>query len=246
MSEKNITAIIVAAGKGKRFARGPRAAKQFFRIDGIPLICHTVRPFNDSSVVSKIVLVVPANKIKYCAGLVKQYGFSKVCAVVGGGSSRARSVYNGLKAAPTGTEIVLIHDGARPAVSKDLICRVAAAAARSGAAVPVISCEDTIKQIRGSFVTGTVERNGLVRAQTPQGFRFKLILECFEKFKKKIDKVTDDCSLFELAGKKIKFVEGDGDNIKITKKSDLRLLRSDWRTGIGYDIHRLVKKRRLI
>lgn len=222
-------AIIAAAGKGKRFQG--KIPKQYIKINGRPLIYYTLSVFNSCPFIDGIILV--SNKIE-------NYNLKKVFSVVKGGPTRAHSVYNGLKAVPKDTEIVVIHDGVRPFVKPKLIKNVIDAAKRYGAAICAVPVKNTIKEVRGSFVKKTLNREDLVSVQTPQAFRYKLLMDRYKRFD-----LTDDSALVS----KVKVVEGDYRNIKITTSEDLSYVRgptSDIKLGIGYDIHRLARNRRLV
>lgn len=238
-------AIIVSAGKGTRF-KG-KIPKQYVIVNNRPLIYYTLSVFNSSPIIDGIILVT--DNIEY----FKRYNFKKIFSIVKGGSTRAHSVFNGLKEMPKGVDIVVIHDGVRPFVKQELIKNVVNSAKRYGAAICAVPPKNTIKEIRGSFVKKTLNRRDLIEVQTPQAFRYRLLMNRYNRFD-----VTDDSTLIELAGHKVKVVRGDSRNIKITTSDDLRYMKdmgdkaqrtgpsAGLRAGIGYDIHRLVKNRRLV
>lgn len=245
-------AVIVSAGKSKRFKGS--IPKQYIKINNKPLIYYTLSVFNSSPNIDGIVLVSD----KDCRQLVRKYNFNKVFSIVKGGRTRAHSVYNGLKVVPKNAEIVVIHDGVRSLVKKELIKDVISKAKRFGAAVCAVPVKNTIKDIS---VDKVLIRKNLVEVQTPQAFRYNIIMNCYNRFKDRLDFVTDDSSLVEMAGHKVKIVQGDYENIKITTNEDMDYVRgrsSDikcprtglghigLRAGIGYDIHRLAKDRRLV
>jgi len=212
------TAIIVAAGSGTRFRS--EKPKQFIEINGKPLLVHTLERFSESPSVDAIILVVASDQLENTARLTD--GVDKVSKVVVGGSSRTESVRNGLDAVDSATEIVAIHDGARPLVSVDEIERTIAAAAKTGAACLVAEVTDTIKAIRGDEVAATLDRNQLRRALTPQAFKIEILRKAFENAKLG-ENVTDECYLVEKLGYPITAVEGSSRNIKITREEDLIL-----------------------
>lgn len=216
-------AVIAAAGKGKRF-KG-RVPKQYVKINARPLIYYTISVFDSSPDIDGIILV---------SNRANRYDFKKLIRVVKGGPTRAHSVYNGLKAVPDGTDIVVIHDGVRPFVRPKLIKGVIDAAKRHGAAICAVPCKNTIKEVSGSFVKRTLNRKSLIEVQTPQAFRYKLLMSRYKRFD-----LTDDSALVD----KVKVVNGDYRNIKVTTKEDLA---ADTRMGIGYDVHRLAKNRQLV
>jgi 2-C-methyl-D-erythritol 4-phosphate cytidylyltransferase len=211
-----VAAVIVAAGSGRRFG----AAKQFAPLRGRPLVEWSLAAFEAHPLVETIVLVLPDLSRKD----VYRAGFPKVADVVRGGAERQDSVAVGVgRLDAARTEIVLVHDGARPFVSAALIDRVAAAAARTGAAVPVVPVEDTIKEVEADRVVRTCERGRLCRAQTPQGFSFGLLVRALTEARAAGVSGTDEAALVERLGAAVAVVEGDPRNIKITSLLDLRV-----------------------
>ncbi len=209
------TAIIVAAGTGSRF--NSDTPKQLIELCGKPVFVHAVERFQAAPSVDSIVLVVPADKTEDFRS--KTVGFDKISVIVAGGSSRAESVLNGLNAV-VDSDIVAVHDGARPFVSVDEIERTIAKARESGAACLVGPVTDTIKSIHGGEVSGTLDRTKLRRALTPQVFKTELLRRAFEAGDLS-DAVTDECYLVEKLGHPIAVVEGSARNIKITHPEDL-------------------------
>jgi 2-C-methyl-D-erythritol 4-phosphate cytidylyltransferase/2-C-methyl-D-erythritol 2,4-cyclodiphosphate synthase len=230
-SDKKIAALIVAAGSGERF--GGDVPKQYLPLLGKTVLERSIEAFR--GVATDIVVVVNADRIPAQSQL--QY--------VAGGSTRQQSVQNGLAALRAAKpDIVLIHDAARPLISKQTINELIAAAEKSGAAIPALPVTDTIKRAKEGGAQ-TENREGLFTVQTPQTFRFDLIDGLHEKYKDK--SLTDDAALCEADGHAVTFVPGQQDNIKITHPSDLlraeQLLLSrtgDVRTGQGYDVHKLI------
>jgi 2-C-methyl-D-erythritol 4-phosphate cytidylyltransferase len=157
--------------------------------------------------------------------VVDPYHFTKVKKVVTGGDSRAESVINGLEALPASTELVAIHDGARPLITPSDIDRVVKVAAEDRAAILATKATDTVKRVRGSFILGTLERDSLYMAQTPQVFDYKMILKAHRELKKEgaEDNITDDASLMEKRGHKVRTVEPTAPNFKVTTVDDLVL-----------------------
>lgn len=212
------TAIIVAAGSGSRFKS--EKPKQFTEIGGKPLILHTLERFEASPSINSVVLVVASDQLKYAAKLTE--GIAKVSKVVSGGRTRAESVKIGFDTLDPRTEIVVIHDGARPFVNVDEIERTILAAARNGAACLVAEVTDTIKSVRGGEIAATLDRSQLRRALTPQCFQIDVLRKAFEN--SELDEsVTDECYLVEKLGHPIATVEGSSRNIKITRRADLLL-----------------------
>ncbi len=213
------TAIIVAAGSGQRFAGDQ--PKQFVELLGKPLILHTLGKFEAASVIDEIILVLSQAGRDEFEAIGAQFEISKLKSIVIGGLTRAESVRNGLSGINAATaNLVAIHDGARPLVSTEEITRTVEKAAETGAACLVASVTDTIKQIDGKHISGTLDRTSLRRALTPQVFRFELLIKAFDGIELS-ESITDECSLVERLGHPIVFVEGSPRNIKITHSTDL-------------------------
>lgn len=220
MMEK-VTAVVLAAGAGKRM--NSTVHKQYMMLAGKPVLYYALKAFEESAV-TDIVLVVGTGEIEYCRQeIVDLYGIQKVCAIVEGGKERYLSVYEGLLAAP-GTDYVLIHDGARPFVTVDMIARSIASARQYQACVVGMPVKDTIKVVDGEgFSKETPKRSTLWQVQTPQSFSYPLIRGAYEKVLAQEDcAVTDDAMALELAtGQQVKVIEGSYQNIKITTPEDL-------------------------
>ena len=211
------TAIIVAAGGGNRF--NSKTPKQFAEILGKPIIIHTLEKFEACEAVSQVVLVLPLNEISAFESLIEKFELTKIKRVVAGGASRAESVLNGLNAADPETDIVAVHDGVRPLVSIDEITATIEKARETGAACLVAVITDTIKQIDGGMITGTLDRTKLRRAMTPQAFRYSILREALDQGILDYD-ITDECMLVERLGHQIAYVDGSSRNIKITLPED--------------------------
>lgn len=212
------TAIIVAAGSGKRFESD--IPKQFLDLLGKPVIFHTLERFVGANSIGNMVIVLAADRMKWFARELEKYPLSKPIKTVDGGKTRAESVRNGFRGVPAGAEYVAVHDAARPLVSVQEIERTIEGAHETGAACLTSPVIDTIKQIKGKRITGTVDRTSLRRAVTPQIFRYEILQEALSN--SKLDEgVTDECYLVEMIGGEIAFVEGSSRNIKITVPDDL-------------------------
>ncbi|HVF31028.1 MAG TPA: 2-C-methyl-D-erythritol 4-phosphate cytidylyltransferase [Pyrinomonadaceae bacterium] len=209
------TAIIVAAGTGSRF--NSDTPKQFVKLAGRPLIEHTIERFDATPSVDEIILVLARDRAE--TFLRSESGFEKLRRVIIGGTTRAESVQNGLAAAGDAA-IVAVHDGARPFVSVDEIERTISKAKETGAACLVATVTDTIKTVSGGEIAGTLDREKLRRALTPQVFRTEILRRAFE-LAGLSEAVTDECYLVEKLGHPIAFVEGSQRNIKITHPEDL-------------------------
>ncbi|MBK7392859.1 MAG: 2-C-methyl-D-erythritol 4-phosphate cytidylyltransferase [Chloracidobacterium sp.] len=213
-------AIIVAAGTGSRFS--PDQPKQFTHILGKPLLIHTLERFEACPAVDEIVLVLSDDGREQFQISNLGSKISKIRSIVTGGATRAESVKNGLDAIDAATaNVVAVHDGARPLVSVDEITRTIKKADETGAACLVAEVTDTIKEIADGIIVGTVDRNKLRRALTPQAFRYDILKRAFENADLG-DNVTDECYLVEKLGVGIAAVEGSSRNIKITRAEDIR------------------------
>lgn len=234
-----VTAIIVAAGASRRMGFD----KLSYRLpDGQTVLEKSCAALAAHPAVTQLVLVAGANR-ETCERIAQRC--PKPCVVVTGGETRADSVRHGLEAASG--ELVAIHDAARPFVSQAVITAALQAAAQTGAAAPAVPVKDTIKVADADGrVQNTPDRATLYAVQTPQCFSRKLYLEALERVTgDKAHLVTDDCSLFELAGMPVTLTQGDYENYKITTKEDLQKEKT-MRIGHGYDVHRLVEGRKLI
>lgn len=215
------TAIIVAAGEGKRFDGGDGSIpKQFLEIAGKPLVIHTLERFEECPQIDEIILVLSAARIEEFAPIPKNNNLKKLSKIVAGGATRAASVWNGLQAINSETaEIVAVHDGARPLVSVAEISAVIEKARATGAACLVAPVTDTIKEVSGSKIVGTIDRAKLRRALTPQCFRYEILRRALTE-NDLSEAATDESFLVEKTGAAVSFVEGSSKNIKITRRED--------------------------
>lgn len=225
-------AVIVAAGSGSRF--GTSVPKQFLGLEGMTPADRSIRAFGSVEGISAIVVVTPRGD-----GWRSWWTPPGGVLTVPGGARRQDSVLAGLRELESCTH-VLVHDAARPLVSRELIERVMQAAVEFGAAVPAVPVRDTVKTVSDSLeVTGTVSRSGLRLSQTPQGFLRKHLVKALEG----AGDVTDECAAMEAAGWRVMAVEGDPANIKLTGPGDadmvVSMLRAwrETRTGTGIDFH---------
>jgi len=215
-----VGAIIPAAGRGKRI--GASVPKQFLEIQGKPLLHHTLTVFASCKLIDYVVLVMPrADVDEMGEDWLNKYEI--VRKVVVGGEQRQDSVYNGFSSLEEGTDIVVVHDGVRPFTTPQMIIATVEAAQQHGAAITAIPVSDTVKQAADGFVKQTVSRDGLWRVQTPQAFQYGLLQQAFKKAKKDSYYGTDEGSLVEYLGERVKIVPGSELNIKITRKEDLVL-----------------------
>jgi len=268
-----IDVVIAAAGSGARL--GVDCPKAFVEVDGVPLLRHaleTAALLGARTVVVTVPMDGADSWIGRVADLAGELTAGRVTGLAGefaveavpGGATRQASVLRGLLALrdrdgadDADDRIVLVHDAARPCASLDLWRRIAAEAARSGAAVPVVPSADSLKEVAADgSVVGSVDRTRVMRAQTPQGFRFGALLAAHLSAREAAEEVTDDAALFERAGQDVVAVPGEEGNVKVTTAEDLaavarRLGGGDvatnrLRVGQGYDVHPLVEGRRLV
>ena len=214
------TAVIVAAGKGKRM--GTEISKQFLPLCGKEILAHTVEKFEKAACIRDIILVTGGDALQDVRQMVQEYGWKKIISVTEGGKERQDSVFLGLQQVPQDTEIVLIHDGVRPFVTEEILERSIAAAKETGGCVAGVPAKDTIKVCDAEgFAIATPDRSTLRQIQTPQTFRRKEILAAYEKAKADGFLGTDDASVAEHSGFPVRFIMGSYRNIKITTKEDL-------------------------
>ncbi|MBT3930581.1 MAG: bifunctional 2-C-methyl-D-erythritol 4-phosphate cytidylyltransferase/2-C-methyl-D-erythritol 2,4-cyclodiphosphate synthase [Rhodospirillaceae bacterium] len=235
-------ALIVAAGRGSRMPGD--VPKQYRHLHGRAILRHVLEAFVAHPGISAVHTVIHPDDAERFADVSRGLNLG---VPVPGGETRQESVRNGLEslAAETSPEKVLIHDGARPFVSPALIDRVIDALDRFDGAVPALPMTDTVKRVSGDAVVGTVDRSGLFRAQTPQGFRFPALLSAHGKAAENMDgqSFTDDASVAEAAGLSISVIAGEESNIKITHDDDMARAAAwlrgarETRVGSGFDVH---------
>jgi 2-C-methyl-D-erythritol 4-phosphate cytidylyltransferase len=227
-----VIVVIPAAGLGTRMSAAGAAlkskSKQFFELNGIPILVHTLRKFDECDRVSEIVVALRANETAGFAAMVAREVFRKPIRVVEGGEHRQDSVANALRslhAAPD--DIVLVHDAVRPFVDQDTIIGVIEGVKKYDAAIAGVPAIDTVKQVDrtadGAVVVATIPREKMVMAQTPQGFRFDLLKRVFDDAITDGFLGTDEASLVERAGGTVHVVMGSPRNVKITTPADLEL-----------------------
>lgn len=200
--------------------------KQFMLLEGAPILIHTIRKFLRCPSVGEIVVALRAEDMDWARGLIHQERPEKPVRVVEGGESRQQSVENALATLSPDTELVAVHDAVRPFIDSELVEKVIAEAASSGAAIVGIVPVDTVKQVQRNKIRSTLPREHLVLAQTPQVFRFDLLKRAFEAAQRDSFTGTDEASLVErLEQAEVSVVQGSDRNIKITKPSDMDLAR---------------------
>ncbi|MCL2362652.1 MAG: 2-C-methyl-D-erythritol 4-phosphate cytidylyltransferase [Defluviitaleaceae bacterium] len=214
-----VSVIIAAAGNGRRL--GGDKPKQFQLLGGRPVLAHSLELFNRLAFIHEIYVAIPGDYISHTQEIISRYGITKVRKILPGGANRAESVNLALKQL-SNTDIVLIHDGARPFASEELIKTVVDVAASYGAAVAGIPLTDTIKETddSGKVIT-TPDRSRFWQVQTPQGFTYDVITKAYTQGC--LSQVTDDSTLVENMGQAVQMVKSHPGNIKITTKEDLLL-----------------------
>ena len=230
-------ALVVGAGEGQRF--GGELPKQYHLLAGVAVMRRSLKAFMDHPDVSVVQAVIHPNHHELYDAAAQGLALP---VPVDGGATRQGSVLNGLESLNADEpSTVLIHDAARPLVDPGVISRVLAALQTSPGAIPALAVADTLKRSDGQFVETTVDRQGLWRAQTPQGFHYQNILAAHRQAGG--DELTDDAAVAERAGLAVAIVEGSEDNIKVTRTGDMvraeRILGAgETRTGLGFDVHR--------
>jgi 2-C-methyl-D-erythritol 4-phosphate cytidylyltransferase/2-C-methyl-D-erythritol 2,4-cyclodiphosphate synthase len=246
--------IIPAAGFGTRMQS--TLPKQFLELAGEPILLRTIKTFLNSKVIHWISLAVAADQRRQTNALLKKYiqpeQLHRIL-VSEGGATRQQSVKAGLDALPEDVEIILVHDGARPLISSDLINDCLQGAMEQGAIIAAIAVNDTIKQVDTNHtITKTIDRSRLYRAQTPQAAKRYLLEQAYQQAAQDNFTGTDEASLLEHAGIPVTIITGEERNMKITRPDDLQIARSllgerpMMRIGHGFDAHRLVENRPLI
>jgi len=227
-----VVVIIAAAGLGTRMSAAPGGlkskSKQFFELQGTPILVHTLRKFAQCSAVGEIVVALRKSEAAAFQKQIEKETFRKPLRIVEGGEHRQNSVANALaeiKAADD--DIVLVHDAVRPFVDQETIVNVIEAVKKYGCAIAGVPAIDTVKQVDrtadGAVVIATVPRERMVLAQTPQGFRFDVLKKAFDEAMADGFMGTDEASLIERAGGAVHVVMGSPRNMKITTPADLEL-----------------------
>jgi 2-C-methyl-D-erythritol 4-phosphate cytidylyltransferase len=213
-----VSAIIVAAGKGRRF--GHKFSKAVLKLNSRPVIAYSLAVLNAHPQIKEIIVVGNPGNIQALRNIIQQQRSAKDVQIVLGGKERRDSVANGLQAISPQADFVLVHDAARPFITKGLVSSVIKEARKAGAAIAAVPVKATIKKVKnGSVVEKTLDRGKLWEIQTPQVFKKNLILKAYNKFKR--IPATDDAMLVERLGAKVSVVLGSYSNIKITTPEDL-------------------------
>ena len=226
-----VSVILPAAGLGTRMKSGAAektgtSRKQFMLLDGVPILIHTIRKFVSCAAVSEVIVACRADDIEWVKDVIAHENPVKPVRVVEGGATRQHSVENGLAAVSPDAEIVAVHDAVRPFIDPSVIERLIEEAATCGAAIAGIIPVDTVKQVHGKKIRGTLNRDRLVLAQTPQVFRIDLLRRAYARANEDDFAGTDESSLVErLDEVEVSVVSGSDRNIKITKPADMELAR---------------------
>lgn len=220
------SAVIVAAGKGIRM--GTAAPKQYLMLGDSPVLGHTLINFASSKLFDALFLVVRESDFDLCRRtILVPLKLSKTVNLVPGGSERQDSVYNGLKAISERQSIVVIHDGVRPFVTAHQLKLCIDGARDMGACILAVPVADTLKNVsENGFIESTLERKRVWQAQTPQAFKYELIMRAHERAKREGTAASDDALLVERMGHRVKIIPGDRSNIKITVQEDLQIAQA--------------------
>jgi 2-C-methyl-D-erythritol 4-phosphate cytidylyltransferase len=216
---KRISAVIAAAGGSERFGEN----KIFAELFGEPVILRTLRAFEESPVISEIVLVTRGGDMERAAALARENNITKLAQVTTGGKTRAESVLSGLFAVSKKAGIIAIHDGARPLVTPEIIEEAVRKAEKRHAAAPAVPVKATVKLAKGGVVISTPERGHLYETQTPQAFTAELIKAAVELAVREGRAPSDDCCAVEAMGVAVYLTRGSYENIKLTTPEDMAL-----------------------
>lgn len=214
-----------AAGLGER--AGGEGRKLYTPLVDRPALGHTLDLLQQSNLINEVLLVVRrGDEERWRQEVLRPFGLTKVTGLIPGGSSRQESVFLGLRHMGPATDLVVIHDGARPLASPDLLRRVVEAGLRDGAAVPGIAVKDTLKRVKANEVVATLDREGLMQIQTPQAFWYDLVWAAHRRARAAGVTASDDAALVERLRHRVTVVEGEEQNLKLTTMTDFLLARA--------------------
>jgi len=217
-----VTAVIVAAGKSERMGGG--ADKAFLNLGSRPVVAWSLLAFEKNPDIDSIILVVRKDQLTAAKAVARMFGISKLFKIVPGGVRRQDSVQAGLKEADSDTRIIVVHDGARPCVTQEVISDVIKSARRGAASVTGCRIRDTVKIVeKGITVSSTVDRTNYWAVQTPQAFPCSMLRKAYAAVEADRREVFDDAQAVELAGEAVKICESEKPNIKITTPEDLQV-----------------------
>ena len=219
----NLRVVIAAAGSATRM--GSKINKQYMLLKGKPVLTYALDAFEDFEMVDEIVVVANPAEIDYCEQeIVKKYGYRKVSGVIAGGRQRQDSVWAGLQYLGEDTDLVAVHDGARPLFSYKILRELITAAREWGAAVPGINAKDTLKSVdRDGFIRQTLDRSTVMAIQTPQIFKYTELVSAYRLAQEEDFRATDDAGIFETYIGRVKVVAGEDSNLKIPPPADLKI-----------------------
>ena len=245
-------AIILAAGKGKRM--DSKDNKVFIPLLNKPMLYYALKVFQDCNEIDEIIIVAQKPDFKKILQMKNFFGFNKLKNIIEGGKERQDSVYNGLSSIKNAKndDIIIVHNGSNPLIKENEVVKCINSARQFGAAACCFPLKDTIKKIKNDFVEKTLDRKGIYQMQTPQAIKYNLFIDGFSNVKKNKLKITDDVSVVESLGKKVKIVDCSYENIKITTQDDFKMAeailmnrsgknffgRNFFRIGIGQDSHK--------
>ena len=216
------SAIIAAGGSGSRMKT--EEGKLFLELKGVPILLLALSIFDSCDIIDEIIVPVPPDDIERVKQLVERAALKKVRHIIQGGATRQASVYNGLQVVSQDSDIIIIHDGARPFVSREMILDAVSQIRAHTAVIVGMPVKDTIKSVNDErLVSNTLDRELLWQVQTPQVFEAALIKEAYQRAEKLGIRATDDAGLVERLGEKVKMISGSYENIKITTQEDLIL-----------------------
>lgn len=216
------SALILAGGVGLRMRTA--VPKQFLPLGGIPVVSYSIMAFESLEDIEDVVVVCHKDHMSLMEKIVSEMKPKKLKALVTGGETRQKSSHIGLKSCSPDTDYVLIHDAARPFISKTMVSDLLLAAKKTGSAGPAVDLSDTVVEIKGGCISNIPKRDGIKRIQTPQAFKYDVIMNAHEKaLEKGITAASDDCGLVLASGGKVSVVPGSEENLKITSALDMAL-----------------------
>ncbi len=218
------SAIIVAAGSGQRL--GLDQPKAFVKVGELTMLARVLTTLGSVRGVTEIVVAVPTGAEKAARAEAEIAGIAVPVKITAGGAERQDSVRIALALTSADSDLVVVHDAARPLATAELFQRCLDAAARSGAAIAAVQVVDTLKRLADGAISDTISRSGLWQAQTPQAFRRKLLIEAHERAARDRETATDDSELVERIGGLVEVVDGGASNLKITTRADLEIARA--------------------
>jgi 2-C-methyl-D-erythritol 4-phosphate cytidylyltransferase len=231
MDRDKTVVIIAAAGKGTRMNHS--IPKQYLPLEGKPILAHTLINLSKIHSIDSITLVVSKDRVDWCKKeIVEKFNIKKVENIIAGGETRGESVRKGLESLDENTEIVAVHDGVRPFITASLFDNIIKHTKEFGAAICAVPLRDTLKNVNEkNEVKSTQDRKGLWLVQTPQVFRYSLIMRAYKKASEEGFQATDDAGIVERLPHSVKIVEGSSFNVKITTPEDLILAEAIWEIG---------------